>query len=61
MMSSAYDEPQAPPPQTYAAPAPAPEPAASDPYAELRELKKLLDEEIITEEEFAAQKAKILG
>jgi len=47
---------QAPPP----APAPAPAPA-SDPGAELRELAKLRDDGILTEEEFAAEKRKILG
>ena len=42
------------------APAPAPAPAA-DPVAELRELAKLRDDGILTEEEFAAEKRKILG
>ena len=46
---------QAPPP----APAPAAPPA--DPVAELRELAKLRDDGILTEEEFAAEKRKILG
>ncbi|MCO5314786.1 MAG: SHOCT domain-containing protein [Solirubrobacterales bacterium] len=40
----------------------APEPAAAeDPIARLRELGELRDSGILTEEEFAAQKAKILG
>jgi len=47
-----YAEPQ------YAAPPPEPE---EDPIAQLRELAKLRDDGILTEEEFAAQKAKILG
>jgi hypothetical protein len=47
---------QAPPP----APAPA-APPAGDPIAELRELAKLRDDGILTEEEFAAEKRKILG
>ena len=47
-----------PPPQ-YAQPAPAP--AAPDPIAQLKELAALKDQGILTEEEFAAQKAKILG
>jgi hypothetical protein len=50
---------QEPPPQQYAPPPPA-EPA-EDPIAQLRELAKLKDDGILTEEEFAAQKAKILG
>ncbi|HUZ09069.1 MAG TPA: SHOCT domain-containing protein [Acidimicrobiales bacterium] len=41
-----------------AAPAQAPAP---DPIAQLKELAALRDQGILTEEEFAAQKAKILG
>jgi Short C-terminal domain len=48
-----YDEP---PPQ--AAPAAAP---AADPVAQLKELAELRDKGVLTEEEFASQKAKILG
>ncbi len=48
-----------PPPQQYAPPAPAP--AAPDPIEQLKELAALKDQGILTEEEFAAQKAKILG
>jgi hypothetical protein len=47
-----------PPPQ-YAQPAPAP--VAPDPIQQLKELAALKDQGILTEEEFAAQKAKILG
>ena len=48
--------------QQYAQPAPAPAPAdAPDPIAQLKELAELKDQGILTEEEFAAQKAKILG
>jgi Short C-terminal domain len=47
-----------PPPQ-YAQPAPPP--AAPDPIERLKELAALKDQGILTEEEFAAQKAKILG
>ena len=47
-----------PPPQ-YAQPAPAP--AAPDPIEQLKELAALRDQGILTEEEFAAQKAKILA
>jgi hypothetical protein len=52
-----YAEPQYAEPQ-YAAPPPEPE---EDPIAQLRELAKLRDDGILTDEEFAAQKAKILG
>ena len=48
-----------PPPQQYAQPAPAP--VAPDPIQQLKELAALKDQGILTEEEFAAQKAKILG
>jgi hypothetical protein len=47
------------PPQEYA-PAPAAAPEA-DPIEKLRELGDLRDKGILTEEEFAAQKAKLLG
>ena len=43
-----------------AAPAPAPEPQV-DMIARLRELAELRDQGILTDEEFAAQKAKLLG
>jgi len=52
-----YDEPEpAPPP-----PAPAPAAPAPDPIQQLRELGELRQQGILTEEEFAAQKAQILG
>jgi hypothetical protein len=47
--------------QQYAQQAPAPAPAAVDPIEQLKELAQLKDQGILTEEEFAAQKAKILG
>jgi len=53
-----YEE-QAPPPQYQQAPPP-PEPA-EDPIAQLRELAKLRDDGILTDEEFTAEKKKILG
>ncbi len=53
-----YEE-QAPPPQYQQAPPP-PEPQ-EDPIAQLRELAKLRDDGILTEDEFAAEKHKILG
>lgn len=50
--------------QQAAAPAPAPAPAASaenDLVAQLKQLAELKDQGILTEDEFAAQKAKILN
>jgi transposase-like protein len=47
-----------------APPPPAPAPAAApapDPIEQLKELAQLKDQGVLTEEEFAAQKAKILG
>jgi hypothetical protein len=52
-----YAEPQYAEPQY----APAPPEPEEDPIAQLRELAKLRDDGILTEEEFAAQKAKLLG
>ncbi|SES44913.1 Short C-terminal domain-containing protein [Pedococcus cremeus] len=67
----AYYDQQAPPPQQgYAAqeaappppaPAEAPAPSSSDTIAQLKELAELKAQGILTDEEFAAQKAKILG
>jgi hypothetical protein len=50
----------------YAEPAPAPAPMAPPPQevdtvAQLRELAKLRDDGILTDEEFSAEKRKILG
>ncbi len=49
--------------QAQAAPEPAPAPAAAapDPVAQLTQLAALRDSGALTEEEFEAQKAKILG
>jgi hypothetical protein len=47
-------------PQQYAAPPPPAAPAA-DPIEQLKELADLKNQGILTEEEFAAQKAKILN
>lgn len=53
---AAYEEQVAPPP------APAPEAAPpADPIQQLKDLAELKAQGILTEEEFAAQKAKILG
>jgi hypothetical protein len=46
-----------PPQQQYAAPAP----AEDDPIEELKQLAALKNQGILTEEEFAAKKAQILG
>jgi len=59
------DQPQyAEPQQQYAEPQyaePAPAAPEVDPIAQLKQLAALKDQGILTEEEFAAQKAKILG
>ncbi|MCB0870943.1 MAG: SHOCT domain-containing protein [Solirubrobacterales bacterium] len=48
--------------QQYQEPAPAqPAPAAADPIAQLKELGELHQSGVLTDEEFAAQKAKILN
>ena len=49
-----------PPPQQYAAPPPAAD-GGSDPIEQLKELAALKDQGILTEEEFAEQKARILS
>lgn len=41
--------------------APAPAAAAADPIAQLKELADLRDRGVLTDQEFAAQKAKLLG
>jgi hypothetical protein len=50
----AYEEPQNAEP-------PPPPPPAADPIEQLKELAALKDQGVLTDEEFAAQKAKILG
>ena len=60
----AAQEPQAPEPapQQYApAPAAAPGNGAPDPIAQLKELAALKEQGVLTEDEFAAQKARILS
>jgi hypothetical protein len=58
-----YDEPEPQPQQYQQAPPPAPAPAAAgpDPIEQLKQLGELKQQGILTDEEFAAQKAKILG
>ena len=50
-----YQEP------AYQEPPPPPPPPAEDPIAKLKELGELHEQGILTDEEFAAQKAKLLG
>jgi Short C-terminal domain/Domain of unknwon function (DUF3824) len=60
----AYEDTQ-PQQQAYQQPAyqepPPPAPPAKDPIEQLKELAELKNQGILTEEEFAAQKAKVLG
>lgn len=48
-------------PQQQAPPQAAPPAAAADPYAQLKELADLKEQGVLTEEEFAKEKARILG
>jgi hypothetical protein len=65
--AQAYEQQQyaqqqyAPPPQQQYAPPPAPEPDPEDPIAKLQQYAKLHDQGVLSDEEFAAAKAKILG
>jgi hypothetical protein len=54
---------QAPPPQQYAPPPQqyAPPPPAADPIEQLKELASLKQQGVLTDAEFATQKARILG
>jgi len=54
-----YDAPPPPPPAPAAAPAPAAPPV--DTVAQLRELAQLRDDGILTDEEFSAQKRRLLA
>jgi alkylated DNA repair dioxygenase AlkB len=47
--------------QQYAQPAPPPPPAADDPNTQLQNLAQLHAQGVLTDEEFTAAKAKILG
>ena len=58
--SERWAEQEAPPQQPQAA-QPAPPPAAASTIDQLKELGELKSQGILTEEEFAAQKAKLLG
>lgn len=58
---AAQEEP-APPPQQYAAPPPPAQPAGGEDRIEkLKDLAALKDQGVLTEQEFAAEKARILG
>jgi hypothetical protein len=52
---------QEPPPQQYQPPPPAAAPAEDDMITQLKKLGELRDAGVLTEEEFAAQKARVLG
>jgi phosphoglycolate phosphatase-like HAD superfamily hydrolase len=54
-----WSQQEAPPQEQ--APAAAPAPAAPSTLDQLKELGELKDQGVLTEEEFAAQKAKLLG
>ena len=56
-----YDQQQQYQEPAYQEPPPPPEPAGPDPIEQLKELGALHEQGILTDEEFAAQKAKILG
>ena len=58
--NAAYAE-QAPPPQQYAPPPPAMPSAQEDVITQLERLGALKAQGLLTEEEFAAQKARLLG
>lgn len=65
---SGLQQPPTPPPHQQQAPAPTPAPAApaaapaaEDPVAKLTQLKTLLDQGLITQEDFDAAKNKVLG
>jgi hypothetical protein len=52
---------QAPPPEQYAPPPPPPPPAEDDSMAKLQQLADLHTQGVLSDQEFAAAKAKILG
>ena len=57
---AAEEAPQEAPQQAYAPP-PEPAPEAPDPLAQLKQLGELRDAGVLTQEEFAIQKARILA
>ena len=58
---AAQEQAQAAPPEYAPAPAPAPAAPAADPIAQLTQLAALRDSGALSEAEFEAQKAKVLG
>jgi hypothetical protein len=58
---AAQEAPSEPAPQQYAPPPPPAGNGGSDPIEQLKELAALKDQGILTEDEFAAQKARVLG
>ncbi len=58
--ASANEQAAAAAPPPAAAPAAAPAPSSDDTYAQLEKLKKLLDDGVLTQPEFDAQKQKLL-
>ena len=58
-----YEQQQqyAPPPQQYEAPPPAPANGGEDRIEQLKELAGLKEQGVLTDEEFAREKARILG
>jgi hypothetical protein len=56
-----YAQPQNPPQYAQPAPAQAPASGSDDMFAQLRQLAEFRDQGILTEEEFAAQKARLLA
>jgi membrane protease subunit (stomatin/prohibitin family) len=59
--ASKYDQQQAAQQQAPAAPTAAPAPAEDDPIAQVQKLAELHKQGILSDEEFAAAKAKALG
>ena len=60
--AQAYEQQQqAPPPEQQYAPPPAAEPEEDDSITKLQQYAKLHDQGVLSDEEFAAAKAKILG
>ena len=59
--SQAYAQQAPPPQQQYAEPAPTAAPAQDDVISQLERLGNLYAQGILTDDEFAAQKAKLLG
>jgi hypothetical protein len=55
------EAPPPPPPAAYAPPPPPPAPDMNDKFAQLQQLGELHTQGILTDEEFAQQKTKILG